>query len=56
MWAYGYPRFSVLALSSTQEAGIVSNTLIFIFGVIATIAAIGPLLLAFYLDLKEDQE
>ena len=39
-----------------QEAGIVSNTLIFIFGVIAMAAAVGPLLLALYLDWKEEQQ
>lgn len=33
-----------------------SNTLIFIFGVIATAAAIGPLLVAFYLEQKEDRK
>lgn len=33
-----------------------SNTLLFIFGVIATLAAIGPLIVALYLDLKEDQK
>jgi hypothetical protein len=33
-----------------------SNTLLFIFGAIATIAAIGPLLMALYLDLKEKRQ
>lgn len=33
-----------------------SNTVIFIFGAIATAVAIGPLLLALYLDLREDRQ